>query len=210
MLITVPYILGPVQTNAYLIADDKTGEAIVIDPAADGDLIVSEADRRNWNISNIWITHAHFDHITGINAVLEQVSPKPDIALHTEDYPLWEVGGGASFFGLQIDPLPSPTKNLTHSDHLRLGPYDFEVRHTPGHTPGHVVFYCPAEHIAFCGDLIFFGGIGRTDLPGGDYNTIINSIKTQIMDMSDETRLLTGHGPETTVGRERRTNPFIV
>jgi glyoxylase-like metal-dependent hydrolase (beta-lactamase superfamily II) len=210
MLTTIPFILGPVQTNAYLIVDEKTGEAAVIDPAADGHVIVAEAERRNWDITNIWLTHAHFDHIAGINAILEQVTPKPQIALHSEDRPLWQMDGGASIFGVQIDSLPEPTKILAHGDLLRLGSYKFEVRHTPGHTPGHVVFYCQTENIAFCGDVIFKGSIGRTDLPGGDYTTLINSIYTQLMGMPGETRLLTGHGPETTVSWERSSNPFLV
>jgi hydroxyacylglutathione hydrolase len=209
MLSIVTLILGPVQTNAYLIADDVSLAAAVIDPAAEGDLILEEAARRGWRITNIWLTHAHFDHLTGSAAVADGVNPPPPVALHPDDYWLWRNQGGAPFFGLRIDPGPEPTIDLEHGQILRLGEIELEVRHTPGHTPGHVVFYCAAEKVVFCGDVIFQGSIGRTDLPGGDYQTLMDSIQTQILTLPDHTRLLSGHGPETTLGRERLSNPFL-
>ena len=112
-------------------------------------------------------------------------------------------------FGLKIDPGPEPTIDLEHGQILHLGRYRFEVRHAPGHTPGHVMFYCAEQKVLFCGDVIFQGSIGRTDLPGGDYQTLMNSIRTQVLSLPEDTRLLTGHGPETTVGLERRYNPFL-
>jgi hydroxyacylglutathione hydrolase len=209
MLSIVTLTLGPVQTNAYLVADDSTREAAVIDPAAEGNLILVEAAQRNWRIANIWLTHAHFDHLTGAAAVADGCSPAPPVALHADDYWLWRNQGGAPLFGMRIDPGPEPTIELEHGQILRLGELELEVRHTPGHTPGHVVFYCATEAVLFCGDVIFQGSIGRTDLPGGDYHTLINSIRTQILPLPDETRLLSGHGPVTTVGRERIYNPFL-
>jgi hydroxyacylglutathione hydrolase len=209
MISIVMLTLGPVQTNAYLVADDATRAAAVIDPAAEGHLILDEAARRNWRITNIWLTHAHFDHLAGAAAVADGSTPPPPVALHPEDYWLWRNEGGAPFFGLRIDPGPEPTIDLHHGQILRLGELELEVRHTPGHTPGHVVFYCAAEKVVFCGDLIFQGSIGRTDLPGGDYQTMMESIHSQIMPLPDDTRLLSGHGPQTTLGRERLTNPFL-
>jgi hydroxyacylglutathione hydrolase len=209
MLSIVTLILGPVQTNAYLIADDITHAAAVIDPAAEGHLILEEAARRGWRITNIWLTHAHFDHLTGSAAVADGATPTPPVALHPDDYWLWRNQGGAPFFGLHIDPGPEPTIDLEHGQILRLGEVELEVRHTPGHTPGHVVFYCAAEKVVFCGDVIFQGSIGRTDLPGGDYQTLMDSIQTQVLTLPDHTRLLSGHGPETTLGRERISNPFL-
>jgi len=117
--------------------------------------------------------------------------------------------GGAAFFGMHIDPAPQPTIHLSHGQKLYLGKQEFEVRHCPGHTPGQVVFYCKSEKLLFCGDVIFWGGIGRTDLPGGDYDTLIRSISTQILTLPNETRLLSGHGGETKVGVERAENPFL-
>jgi hydroxyacylglutathione hydrolase len=209
MLSIISFVLGPVQTNSYLAADERTGEAVVIDPAAEGEVILAEVFRRGWRVGSIWLTHAHFDHLGGSAAVADGSSPPPPVALHPEDYGLWRSQGGAPLFGLKIDPGPEPTIDLFHGQKLKLGEVEFEVLHTPGHTRGHVVFHCITEKIVFCGDVVFAGSIGRTDLPGGDYNTLIESIKNHILPLPDETRLLSGHGPETTVGVERIYNPFL-
>ena len=209
MLEILTLVLGPVQTNAYVIADPSSGEAVVIDPAWDGHTIVAEASRHGWRIGSIWLTHAHFDHLGGSAGVADESSPEPPVALHPADYPLWRSQGGAPLFGLHIDPGPEPTVDLRHGQVLRVGSNILEVRHAPGHTPGHVVFYCAGEGICFCGDVIFAGSIGRTDLPGGNYQTLMGSIHQQILTLPDETRLLSGHGPETTVGTERMENPLL-
>ncbi len=209
MLEIIPLVLGPVATNAYLVGETDGQTAVVIDPAWDGELIVEEAKRRGWQIEQIWLTHAHFDHIGGIAGIVKNTHPEPKIALHPADFPLYSVQGGAALFGMRIEAGPEPTLCLEHGQSLTLGTFTFEVRHCPGHTPGHVVFYCAAEKVMFCGDVIFQGSVGRTDLPGGDYDTLIQSIQTQIMTLPDETRLLSGHGAETTVGVERSENPFL-
>jgi hydroxyacylglutathione hydrolase len=131
------------------------------------------------------------------------------VALHPADHTLWRAQGGAPLFGYQIDPGPEPGVDLVHGQILRLGSVAFEVRHTPGHTPGLCCFYVATEGICFCGDLIFRGGVGRTDLPGGDWQSLLDSIQQQIFSLPDETRLLSGHGPETTVGEEKRNNPYL-
>ena len=204
------YIVGPVQSNAYLAADVKSGTAVVIDPGWDGELILTEAEKLDVTIKEVWLTHAHFDHIGGLAALAKGISPAPKIALHPDDLELYSFLGGAPLFGMKIDPPPIPDISLSHGKTLNLGEFNFEVRYTPGHTKGHVVFYCETEAVAFVGDVIFRGSIGRTDLPGGDYSTLIESINTQILPMPDHTRLLTGHGPETNVGYERVNNPFLV
>jgi hydroxyacylglutathione hydrolase len=209
MLEIVAMVLGPVATNAYLIGEPESGAAVVVDPAWDGVLIVEEARRRGWSIGQLWLTHAHFDHIGGAAAIVRNVSPAPKIALHPLDQGLYSALGGAALFGMRIEKAPEPTISLKHGQLLRSGEHTFEVRHCPGHTPGHVVFYCANEKVMFCGDVIFWGSIGRTDLPGGDFDTLINSIRTQILSLPNETRLLSGHGGETTVGYERRNNPFL-
>ena len=209
MLSIVSFTLGPVATNTYLIADAETGEAVVIDPADSGDRIVSEAEKRNCHIGSIWLTHAHFDHLAGAAGIADACNPIPPVALHPEDYTLWRMQGGAAFFGMRIDPGPEPTIELDHGQVLHLGSHQLKVYHAPGHTQGHVMFHNEAEKILFCGDVIFQGSIGRTDLPGGDFSALINSIHTQVLTLPDETRLLTGHGLESTVGEERKYNPFI-
>jgi hydroxyacylglutathione hydrolase len=224
MLEIVSFTLGPAQTNAYLVADSETMEAAVIDPAWDGHVILEAARTRGWRIAHLWYTHAHFDHIGGAGAIADALNPLPLVALHPNDHVLWRAGGGGSFFGFDIDPGPEPTIDFTHGQILRLGNVEFEVRFTPGHTIGHCILYVAnpnpraerseplvesSRSVCFCGDLIFAGSVGRTDLPGGNWEQLEESIRTQVYTLPDDTRLLPGHGPETTVGEEKRSNPFV-
>ena len=209
MLEIVSFTLGPAQTNAYLVADSETREAAVIDTAWDGHVILAEAQQRGWRIGHLWYTHAHFDHIGGAGAIADVLNPLPLVALHPSDHVLWRAGGGGAIFGFDIDPGPEPTIDFYQGQILRLGSVEFEVRFTPGHTPGHCIFYVYAPHTSFCGDLIFAGSVGRTDLPGGNWDQLVKSIQTQVFSMPDDTRLLSGHGSETTVGEEKRNNPFV-
>jgi glyoxylase-like metal-dependent hydrolase (beta-lactamase superfamily II) len=209
MLEIISFVLGPVQTNAYLVADPEIKQAVVIDPAWDGEKIQEVATRRGWQIIAIWLTHAHFDHIAGAAAIVNLVTPPPIVAIHSGDMPLYRMQGGASLFGMSIDPVPAITNELVHGQNLRLGRFEFQVRHAPGHTPGHVIYYCSTEGVVFCGDVIFQGSIGRTDLPGGSYTQLLDSIENQILDLPENTRLFSGHGPVTTVGEEKSSNPFL-
>lgn len=223
MLEIVSFTLGPAQTNAYLVADSETKEAAVIDPAWDGHIILGEAQKRGWRIGHLWYTHAHFDHIGGAGAIADALNPLPLVALHPNDHVLWRAGGGGAIFGFDIDPGPEPTIDFYQGQILRLGSVEFEVRFTPGHTPGHCILYVVSSDpraerseqrersrsICFCGDLIFAGSVGRTDLPGGNWDQLVKSIESQVFTMPDDTRLLSGHGPETTVGEEKRNNPFV-
>lgn len=215
MLEVVVFTLGPVQTNAYLLADPETREAAVIDPAWDGHLILQEARKRGWRIGHLWYTHAHFDHIGGAGEIADGLNPLPLVALHPADHGLWRAEGGAPLFGFKIDPGPEPTIDLFDGQVLQLGGARIEVRFTPGHTLGHCIFYVPpgppatAAGLCFCGDLIFQNSVGRTDLPGSDPDALVRSIKTQIYTLPDNTRLLPGHGAETTVGYEKKNNPFV-
>jgi hydroxyacylglutathione hydrolase len=233
MLEIVSFTLGPAQTNAYLVADSETKEAAVIDPAWDGHILLEAAQSRGWRIAHLWYTHAHFDHIGGAGAIADALNSLPLVALHPNDHVLWRAGGGGAFFGFDIDPGPEPTIDFYQGQILRLGNVEFEVRFTPGHTPGHCVLYVAdprasaapqkiatiplttvpmlfgSAGICFCGDVIFAGSVGRTDLPGASWEQLEKSIRTQIFTLPDETRLLSGHGPETTVGEEKRSNPFV-
>ena len=209
MLEIVSFTLGPAQTNAYLVADSKTHDAAVIDPSWDGHIILEAAQKRGWRIAHLWYTHAHFDHIGGAGAIADALNPLPLVALHPNDHVLWRAGGGGGMFGFDIDPGPEPTIDLTHGQLLKLGNVEFEVRFTPGHTSGHCILYVPSSTVCFCGDLIFAGSVGRTDFPGSNWEQLEASIRTQVFTLPDDTRLLSGHGPETTVGEEKRSNPFV-
>jgi glyoxylase-like metal-dependent hydrolase (beta-lactamase superfamily II) len=211
MLEILTFTLGPVATNAYLVADPDTKEAAVIDPAWDGQVILKAAQERGWRIGHLWYTHAHFDHIGGAARIADSLNPLPLVALHPDDHVLWRAGGGGAAFGFDIDPGPEPTIDFQQGMKLRLGSNEFEVRHTPGHTKGHCVLVLVerSRSVCFCGDLIFNGSVGRTDLPGGDWDTLVDSIRAQIFTLPDETRLLSGHGTETTVGHEKVYNPFV-
>ena len=209
MLDIVSFTLGPAQTNAYLVADPETKDAAVIDPSWDGRLILNAAQKREWRIGHLWYTHAHFDHIGGAAAIADALNPLPLVALHPNDHVLWRAGGGGAFFGFEIDPGPEPTIDFVDGMKLRLGNVEFEIRFTPGHTPGHCILYVPSAQTCFCGDLIFAGSVGRTDLPGGDWNALEKSIREQVYTLPDETRLLSGHGPVTTLGEEKTSNPFV-
>lgn len=205
------FVLGPAMTNAYLAADPASKTAVAIDPAWDGERLAAEAVQRGWRVSDIWLTHAHFDHFGGAAGLSDRAAAPLPVALHPQDYPLWKALGGAPWFGLnEFDPGPEPTVELTHGMRLRIGRFAVEVRHAPGHSPGHVVFVVPEAHAAFCGDVIFEGSVGRVDLPGGDGKTLMTSIREQVLTLPDDTVLYTGHGTQTTVGRERTTNPFLL
>jgi len=203
------FSLGPVQTNTFLIADTDSGIAFVIDPAWDGNEILSAANEKGWRISHLLYTHAHFDHIGGAAEVAKNCNPPPLVALHQADHALWKTGGGGSYFGFNIDPGPEPVIDLKDQQILSMGNVNIKVLFTPGHTPGHCAFYIASNSILFSGDLIFQGSVGRTDLPGGNFDTLIQSIQEKVFNLPDETRILSGHGPETNVGWEKLNNPFV-
>ena len=202
-------VAGPVSTNTYLIADPATLEAAVIDPAWKGGRIAAEAKKRGWKIRQIWVTHAHSDHIDGVADLVDALDDAPLIGLHPADRPLWKPRSGTGLFRLRPRPSPVPGLALAHGMQLKLGSLEFEVRHSPGHTPGLCIFYCANEATCFCGDLIFQGSVGRTDFPGGNWDALEASIRSQVYTLPDSTRLLSGHGPETSVGEEKLTNPFV-
>ncbi|MBT3322553.1 MAG: MBL fold metallo-hydrolase [Anaerolineae bacterium] len=200
--------LGPVQTNTYIFADTDSNEAVVIDPSWEGEKIARAVENEGWQIKEVWLTHAHFDHIGGIAELVSALPKTPPVYLHADDYDLWKDGGGAKSFGFSIDPGPEP-ESLSDGQLLSIGNYTFEVRHTPGHRPGHSVFYCAQEGILFSGDLIFYRSVGRTDLPGGDWATLEKSIREQIYTLPDETVIFSGHGDSTSVGDEKNGNHFV-
>jgi hydroxyacylglutathione hydrolase len=204
--------LGPLSNNVYMLGDNESGDAVVIDPGFDSQQVLTEARKQGWTIRQIWLTHAHFDHIAGVGEIANALDPAPPVGLHPGDRGLYDAQGGAGQFGFNIPSLPEPSLMFTDGMPLSLTegqPPVAVVRAAPGHSPGHVVFYCPSLGVLFCGDVIFRGGIGRTDLEGGDLDMLLHSIRFKVFSLPDDTRLLPGHGPESTVGYERLNNPFL-
>jgi hydroxyacylglutathione hydrolase len=198
---------GAFAENGYLAISRSV--AVAVDPGAGAARMVAVLQEQGADLEAILLTHAYLDHIEGV-ARLRRHRAAP-IWLHPSDRPLYDgVAQQAAAFGLPIETPPAPDHAFTHGESLTLGPFTFEVRHAPGHAPGHVVLYVEAEGVAFVGDVVFQGSIGRTDLPGGDFRQLMQSIREQVLTLPDETRLLTGHGPETTVRDERVGNPFLV
>jgi glyoxylase-like metal-dependent hydrolase (beta-lactamase superfamily II) len=160
-------------------------------------------------LDRVLITHTHFDHIGGAAELVRSFSPHPLISIHPDDLALWQAGGGASNFGFHVDLDVEFKTDLADKQVIKLGSEEILVRHTPGHSRGHVIFIIPSLKCALVGDLIFYLGVGRTDLPGGDGSTLIKSIRESILTLDNETKLFPGHGPFTTVGYERENNPFL-
>jgi glyoxylase-like metal-dependent hydrolase (beta-lactamase superfamily II) len=202
---------GDFAENGFLVVCGEKGPGIAIDPGASALPMARVIQDEEIALEAIILTHAHLDHVEGVPAIRE-IAPEAPIFLHQADGPLYEaVEMQARAFDLpSVGLLPRPTDGMAHGDELTFGECRFQIRHAPGHAPGHVILYCQEEGVALVGDVIFLGAIGRADLPGGDYHQLMASIRSQVLSLPDETRLLTGHGPETTVGWERRTNPFLV
>ncbi|MGB8252183.1 MAG: MBL fold metallo-hydrolase [Anaerolineaceae bacterium] len=203
------FILGPIENNTFLLFDDVSKDAVVIDPSFDIDSLIQYLANNSLTTRQVLITHAHFDHIAGVNRLIAALPDRPLIGLHPGDLPLWKDRGEALHYDFNIDLLPDPNILFKDEETLSINGVLIVVHHTPGHSPGHVVFSLPEVKTIFCGDVIFAGSIGRTDLNGGNQAQLINSIQKEILNSPDKTRLLTGHGPETTVGFERRNNPYL-
>jgi hydroxyacylglutathione hydrolase len=197
------------QQNCSLVWDDATLRAAIIDPGGDIDLLLAEVARLGVTLEQIWLTHAHIDH-AGATAQLARQLSLPIIGPHPGDQ-FWidALGEQGRMFGFAaVEPF-TPTRWLQDGDTVELAGHTLHVRHCPGHTPGHVVFHSPDMQRAFVGDVLFAGSIGRTDFPGGDHDTLIASITERLWPMGDDTVFIPGHGPESTFGRERRSNPYV-
>lgn len=197
---------GQFAQNCYLVADAAAGVAIMIDPGEESSRILAEVERRGWTLEAIWLTHAHVDHIMGVADVVRRW-PVP-IWLHPLDRPLYDnLPQQAAWLGLRVGHAPPPTDELHAGMTLSLGQTRFEVRHTPGHSPGSVSLVGHGR--VFGGDVLFSGSVGRTDLPGGDPATLLATIEREFLSLPDTTIVHSGHGPDTTIGVERATNPFL-
>jgi hydroxyacylglutathione hydrolase len=201
---------GPFGQNGYLAVCEEASEAVVVDPGGGAPGMVVHLQTIGIVPAAILLTHAHLDHIDGI-ADIRAAFPGVPIHLHPGDRPLYDAAPRQAIaFGLPPFEVPPLTHTLAHGQRFSFGSCVFEVRHAPGHSPGHVVLYAPDAELALVGDVVFAGSIGRTDLPGGDFQTLIASIRREVLTLPPKTRLLSGHGQETTVEWEARHNPFLI
>lgn len=199
----------PFEQNCTLLWCDATKEAAVVDPGGDLDRIRAAVAAAGVDLRRILLTHAHIDHVGGV-AELAESEGLPIIGPHPGDQ-FWidALPQQASRFGFRPARSFTPTRWLAQGDSVTVGRLVLEVRHCPGHTPGHVIFFEPQARLAIVGDVLFAGSIGRTDFPGGNHETLVRSIREQLFTLGDDVQFIPGHGPMSTMGAERRSNPFV-
>lgn len=195
------------ETNCYVVGCEETHEGVVIDPGGHPRRILKAIEETGLTVRYILNTHCHFDHM-GANAQIVAATGAV-LALHPAELPILQARGGAAAFGLPVEKSPLPDLELEDGQVIEVGTLRFQVLYTSGHSPGGVTFYLAEEGVAFDGDVLFAGGVGRTDLPGGDWDTMMRSIREVLFALPDETVLYSGHGPQTTVGHERAHNPWL-
>jgi len=198
-------VVGPLASNCYIIGSESNKEGMIIDPGDEAEVILSQVKDLGLEIRSIVLTHGHIDHIGALKEVKKATGA--EVAIHTDEAKSLQGQSSSTLLGLSYPtPLP-PDRLLQDGDSLDIGDLHFLVLHTPGHSPGGI---CPlGEGVVFSGDTLFNCGIGRTDLPGGNSSQLMNSIHTKLMVLPDSTIVYPGHGPETTIGAERRGNPFL-
>jgi hydroxyacylglutathione hydrolase len=197
---------GAFVENCYLVIDEAARECAIVDPGEGAGLILHKVEESGARPVAIWLTHAHLDHVLGVTQV--RAATGAPVVLHAADRPLYDLmAQQAAAFGLPAEAPAPPDAVWAHGDVARVGGLSFSVRHTPGHSPGSVSL--AGGGVVLVGDVLFQGSIGRTDLPGGDYQTLIDSIERELLVLPDSTIVYSGHGPQTTIGAERRTNPFL-
>ncbi|MFN8351007.1 MAG: MBL fold metallo-hydrolase [Flavobacteriales bacterium] len=210
MLRATRFTFNPFQENTWVLHDAR--EAIVVDPGC--------SDRRECNALEVWLqenaltpvrvvlTHAHIDHVMGCAWMHDRFGLLPEV--HPDDLPLLRnAPRQAAMFGVRCEEVPEPRTFLAEGDRIQLGTAELEVLHVPGHAPGHVALWYPEGRFVVSGDVLFQRSIGRVDLPGGDMDTLVGSIRTKLFPLGDDVRVLCGHGPDTTISEERRANPFL-
>jgi len=211
MSIEIKYVtLGIAQTNSYLVADTETHDAILIDPVDEADLLYKTSTDAGWTIKLILATHAHFDHVLASKR-LKELTGAP-FYIHAEALPMLKnlPQQGLRFIGKEFPSAAEPDRLLTsETETITVGAITLETLFTPGHAPGHLYFYMRDTGIVFSGDALFAGSVGRTDLPGGSFEVLKASIFDKLFTLPDDTQVLSGHGGMTTIGKERKTNPFL-
>jgi len=198
------------QQNCSLIWDDVTMTGAVIDPGGDADRITAAIDQKGVTVEKILLTHGHIDHIAGVGALVSALEVPVEGPQAEDGFWIDQLESQARFFGWQEIPLPVvPTRWLDQGDTVTVGGLTLEVLHCPGHTPGHVVYFEPQAKVAFVGDVLFAGSVGRSDFPRSDGAVLIRSIKERLLPLGDDVRFVPGHGPASTLGHERVTNPYL-
>jgi hydroxyacylglutathione hydrolase len=206
------YVVGRIQANCYVVGDDASGDVLVIDPGDQVPALLDQIRSRGQRIVAVAVTHHHLDHSGGVNELLTAV---PDAAfyMHALDYPQIEASAPSApmWYGHAIEAPRPPDRFLEHGDTFDVGALTFEALHCPGHTPGSLCYLVPeaGESVVFTGDVLFAGSIGRTDFPGGSHPQLIESIRSRLLTLPDDTIVLPGHMGASTIGRERATNPFL-
>jgi glyoxylase-like metal-dependent hydrolase (beta-lactamase superfamily II) len=197
---------GRFLENCWLVGDAATRDAVLVDPGEEPERFLAAVHSGQWRVGAIWLTHAHIDHVLGVPAV--RAATGAPVLLHPADRPLYDgVQAQAQWMGFEAERLPAPDRELVPGEVLAVGGLRFTVRHTPGHSPGSVSFVGHGR--IFGGDVLFRESIGRTDLPGGDFFTLMRSIHGEFLALPDATVVHSGHGPDTTIGAERAENPYL-
>jgi glyoxylase-like metal-dependent hydrolase (beta-lactamase superfamily II) len=207
------------QQHTRVVGCEKTGRAVCIDPGDEAEMVVEALERHGLELQAITLTHAHMDHVGGV-AALKKLRPRAQVLLHDADEPLYRalpqqpawIGiprAQWAALGFDYEEPPAIDRYWTDGEIYEVGELRFHVLHCPGHTPGHVVLFCEAERKVFVGDCLFAGSIGRTDLPGGSSEQLMDSLMNKIVPLGDDVVVYSGHGELTTIGRERLTNPFL-
>ena len=197
-------VVGPLESNCFIIADENTKEGLVVDPGDEPDRILDLINKNSFNIKYIVCTHAHFDHVGAVPDLKKETGAK--LVLHRDDLELYKsTKDQAAIWGYELDPLPEPDMFVSEGDKIEVGDLRFEILHTPGHSPGGICLY--GEGILITGDTLFAGSVGRTDFYGGDMEKLKRSFR-RLLSLSDKIKVLPGHGPETTIGQERTDNFF--
>jgi hydroxyacylglutathione hydrolase len=200
--------VGPFQENCYLIGDEASGVGAVVDPGDEAARIAMAVEQTGLEIGSIIVTHAHIDHVGGVTALVDEYACP--VLMHAEAEPMLEhLPTQALMMGLRFGKIPTVDRHIGEGETLEVGDLRLQPLYTPGHAPGHLAFYIEDESLVLSGDALFAGSVGRVDLPGGSMEVLMRSIEERLMTLPDETRVYPGHGPQTEIGNERATNPFL-